>query len=213
MALSIYRFYQWLQPGLRQKRLRLLLDCCRPGPSTRILDIGGYVANWEGVAEVASSITLLNLSHPPAQPGQSKRFTCAVGDGCRMQYPDQAFDLAYSNSVIEHLGTFENQKRFAAEVRRVGKQLFVQTPNRWFFIEPHFVAPFLHFLPWPIAKRLLRWFSFRALVRQGDNINLRELADELRLLTEREVRSLFPDCEIHREKWFGMTKSFIAIRR
>ena len=102
---------------------------------------------------------------------------------------------------------------FAAEIRRVGRQYFVQTPNRWFFAEPHFISPFIHFLPRSWSRKLLPWLSLRAFVRHGDNRDLHELANELRLLSYRELRTLFPDAEIYREKWFGLTKSFIAIRR
>jgi SAM-dependent methyltransferase len=142
----------------------------------------------------------------------SARFKSIIGDGRKMDFADGSFDIVYSNCVIEHVGTFEDQKRFAAEARRVGKKLFVQTPNRWFFIEPHFGAVFLHFLPWSIARHLLRILSFRGLVGSGDNIDLKDLANELRLLSYREMKALFLDCEIYREKWFGLTKSFIAIR-
>jgi hypothetical protein len=75
------------------------------------------------------------------------------------------------------------------------------------------VTAFIHFLPAGLARKLLPVFSFRGLFRSGDNIELQKLAAELRLLNFREVKELFPDCEIHREKWFGLTKSFIAVRR
>ena len=192
--------------------MQVMMDRLRPTCSTRILDVGGYVFDWEGVVPITSPIVLLNLAHPP-HATLPERFTPVVGDARSMEFPDRAFDIAYSNSVIEHLRTFEDQKRFSAECRRVGRQLFIQTPNRWFFIEPHFVVPFIHFLPWSIAKHIVRFLSFRALFRRGDNIDLKKLADELRLLTFREMKELFPDCEIYREKWFGLTKSFVAIRQ
>ena len=106
-----------------------------------------------------------------------------------------------------------DQQRFAAEIRRVGRQVFVQTPNRWFFIESHFLTGFEHFLPWRVARQLLRFCSVRGLFRSGDNVDLRQLAAELRLLDFRQMQTLFPDCEIHREKWLGLTKSLIAVRR
>jgi len=162
---------------------------------------------------IDASITLFNLVYPPMDAPAPRRFTCHLGDGRKMPYADQSFDVAYSNSVIEHLRSFEDQKQFAREIRRVGRQVFVQTPNRWFFIEPHFIAPFVHFLPRRMARPLVRICSLRGLIRRGDNVEIKTLFDELRLLTYRELRELFPDCEIHRERWLGMTKSFIAIRR
>ena len=212
MGIGIYRLYQRLQPGLRRKRMELFLRLFQPDERTRILDVGGFAYDWDGVVPINSPVTLLNLSHPPAA-NLPARFTLETGDARQLPHPDRGFDVAYSNSVIEHLRTWENQQRFAAEIRRVGRQVFVQTPNRWFFIEPHFVTIFVHFLPWRVARKIIRFVSFRGWFRSGDNVDLRELADELRLLNYREVRALFPDCEIHREKWFGLTKSFIAVRR
>lgn len=211
MALNIYNLYQALQPGFRRKRLELFLERLSPASSTQILDVGGYPFDWEGVVPIDSHVTFLNVGYPPMGP-IANRFTCLVGDGRQMDFQDKAFDIVFANSVIEHVGTLADQRRFASEVRRVGKKLFVQTPNRRFFIEPHFGMAFIHYLPWPLARRLLQVFSFRALFRRGDTINLKQLADELRLLTFREMSELFPDCEIHREKLLGMTKSFMAIR-
>ena len=212
MAFGIYQFYSLFQPGFRRRRFKLFVEFFRPNQATRILDVGGFASDWDEVP-VESQITVLNLYHPRASGGSSARFTRDIGDARNMPYPDRSFDIVYSNSVIEHLGTFEAQMRFANEIRRVGRQMFVQTPNRYFFIESHFITPFVHFLPWRIAGRLLRFLSFRGLFRGGDNIELKKLAAELRLLNFREMKKLFPDCEIHREKWLGMTKSFIAIRR
>lgn len=210
MAFNIYNLYRIIQPGFRGRRIRLFLERLQPSSTTRI-DVGGYPFDWEGIVPIKSPITCLNVAYPPMQTFP-ERFQCLTGDGCRMEFSDKAFDILFSNSVIEHVGSYENQKRFAAEVRRVGKKVFIQTPNRWFFVEPHFGVAFVHFLPWPLAKRLLRIFSFRAWFRKGDNVDLKQLADELRLLTFREVKELFPDCEIIREKWFGLTKSFVAVR-
>lgn len=213
MGFGIYELYRLVQPGFRRQRLQVFLEALRPGPLTRILDVGGYVDNWEGVVPIESPVTLLNLSLPPNVASVPKRYTCLAGDGRKMNFPDGSFDIVFSNSVIEHVGSFEDQKRFAAEVRRVGKKIYLQTPNRWFFIEPHFVTVFVHFLPWSIARRLIRFCSYRGWVRSGDNIDLKRLAEELRLLSGKELKELFPDCEIHRERLFGMTKSFMVVRR
>ena len=211
MGPGVYSIYRLVQPAFRRRRIQLLLDILKPQPTTRILDVGGYVGNWDKVVPIESPVTCLNLQAPKGPVPE--RFTCCAGDGRCLPFADRSFDLVFSNSVIEHVGTYEDQKRFAAELRRVGGQIFVQTPNRWFFIETHFLTVFVHFLPWRFARRLIRVFSLRGWMRRGDNIDLKELANELRLLGLREVRELFPDCEIHREKWFGFTKSFVAIRR
>jgi hypothetical protein len=71
----------------------------------------------------------------------------------------------------------------------------------------------VHFLPRAVSRKVIRWFSYRGWFRSGDNANLHQLAEELRLLSKRELQRLFPDAEIHQESWFGLAKSWIAIRR
>lgn len=212
MGFGIYQFYNCLQPGFRRKRVELFLKQFQPTAATRILDVGGFPADWEGVVPIESQITCVNPDQKPAAQPWPARYAEEIGDGCALRYPDASFDIGYSNSVIEHLTTWENQQKFAAEIRRAGRAVFLQTPNRWFPIEPHFVTAFVHFLPRGLARKLLPVLSFRGWFRRGDNINLRVLAAELRLLSHREMKILFPDCEIYREKWFGLTKSFMAVR-
>lgn len=212
MAFGIYQLYRLFgQQSFRERRIRLFLGTFQPQESTCILDIGGYYYDWKNLP-IKSRVTLLNVVYPPDCQVTTDQFESEVGDGCNMRYADQSFDIAYSNSVIEHVGGYPEQRRMAAEIRRVGRHVFVQTPNRWFFIEPHFLTIFVHYLPWKIAKRLLQFCSLRAWFRSGENTDLKRFADELRFLSYREMKELFPDCEIYKEKWFGMTKSFIAIR-
>ncbi len=211
MAFGIYQLYRlFRQDNFRERRSRLFLETMKPDASTRILDVGGYSCNW-GHIPIPSPITFLNTEYPDGWRVTAGRFVSEVGDGRQMRFADQSFEIVYSNSVIEHVGTYEDQKRFAAEINRVGKRIFLQTPNRWFFVEPHFLALFVHYLPWPIAKRLLRVCSLRGLLRGGDNKNLRALAEELRFVSHRELKEFFPNCEIYREKCLGFTKSFIVI--
>ena len=71
-----------------------------------------------------------------------------VGDATDLgAFADGQFDVAFSNSVIEHLFTYEAQSHMARELQRVGRAHWVQTPNFWFPIEPHFLVPAWHWLP------------------------------------------------------------------
>jgi SAM-dependent methyltransferase len=209
---SIYSIYARWQPKFRAARMLRFRDTFSPTEATTILDIGGNHYDWPTLG-VDCRFTILNVDDIPTSWEMPQNFKYVVGNGCAMEFPDSSFDIAYSNSVIEHLTTWDAQVRFASETRRVGRAVYVQTPNRWFPIEPHFLAIFLHWLPRSTHRFLFRWFSIRGWLRRGDNVNLDTLVGELRLLSYREMKTLFPDCEIRREKWMGLTKSFIAIRR
>lgn len=136
-----------------------------------------------------------------------------VGNGCELEYADESYDIVFSNSVIEHLGTWENQIRFANEARRVGGKLWIQTPAREFFIEPHFIAPFIHWMPKSARKRLLRYFTVWGWLSKPTPEQVDSAIAEIRLLSYEEMLQLFPDCEIYRERFlFFFTKSYSAHR-
>ena len=210
--MNIYDVYARWQPGFRSRRRELFLEIFRPTEETTILDVGGTLGEWVDLP-VRAAITVMNLDDAPATEPKPANITYRVGDGRTLEFPDRSFDIAYSNSVIEHVGTREDQRRFAAEMLRVGSGVFVQTPNRWFPIEPHFVSPGVHFLPGPVARRLLPWLSVRGWFREGDNVSVQQLLTELRLLDAADMQTFFPKCELVRERWCGLTKSLIAVRR
>ena len=105
--------------------------------------------------------------------------------------------------MIEHVPK-ALQPAFAEEIRRVGERYFVQTPNRWFPIEPHYQMPLVHFLPERALRALNQRFTmgFRA---KGEWY-------ETTLLSASDLRRLFPEAQIHREKRFGLTKSLMVVR-
>ena len=176
---------------------------------TMIVDVGGTPLNWK-LIDCPARLTLVNIDDSFSQedwPGMSFE----VGDGRELRYADASFDVAFSNSAIEHVGTFDDQRRFADELRRVGKGVWVQTPAKEFFIEPHLFTPFIHRLPRETQRRLVRNFTVRGWIERPDQEAVDGLLN-VRLLTRREMESLFPDCELIEEKFLGMTKSYIAVR-
>ena len=94
-----------------------------------------------------------------------------VADGRDLPFGDGEFDVAFSNAVVEHVGSSDDQERFVRELCRVSKQVFVTTPNRLFPVDPHTLLPFLHWLPDGRRPGAL---------------------DGIRPLSSRELRSLFP---------------------
>jgi SAM-dependent methyltransferase len=192
--------------------MRRFIQRLQPTADSHILDIGGYPATWQN-SGVPSHVHIINLNPIPYSPREGfPPIETAVADGCALPYPDNSFDIVFSNSVIEHVGTRERQKAFAYEARRLGRKLWIQTPARWFFIEPHLIAPFIHFLPLSVQQRLLRYFTPWGWLTRPTPEQVKIFLAEVRLLTYREVKELFPDCTILRERFFGMTKSYIAVR-
>jgi hypothetical protein len=213
MAFNIYSAYRWLQPRFRRKRWRHFLQTFAVDSETPILDVGGHPGEWMSGVDMPVTVTVVNVGPWPESLNAPPRFTYCEADARVLPFADASFELAYSNSVIEHVGTWEDQEKFAHEIRRVGRNLYVQTPNRWFPIEPHFLALFVHWLPRSWHRRLLPILSLRGWFRKGDDVDASRLAEEVRLLSFAEMKRLFPDCEIYRERVFGFVKSLIAIRR
>ena len=176
----------------------------------RILDIGGTHSFWDQMgfsSTCEGSITVLNLTKPmDSTPG----FTSTVGDARDIQFGSMSFDVVFSNSVLEHVGEYEDQRRMAEEVKRVGKRFFIQTPNKNFPIEPHFLFPFFQFMPLSVRIWMVRHFNMGWYRRISDYQEARELVESVRMLEKRELIDLFPDATIIPEKFMGMTKSFIV---
>jgi hypothetical protein len=124
------------------------------------------------------------------------------------QFTDRQFDVVFSNSVIEHVGGIAEQRSMADEIRRIGRRYYVQTPNRYFPMEPHFLFPFFAVLPVGVRAFLLRHLALGWYSRVEDREESYVLARSIRLLTSRELRALFPDGQLVREYFLGMTKSF-----
>jgi Methyltransferase domain len=200
---------------MRRKRLKWLIELMEDfeEPVT-ILDVGGTEGFWlnhRHLLQRTHQITVLNrFDHSSSSDG----IAFVAGDACSMpQFSNQQFNICFSNSVIEHLVTLSNQQRMAAEMRRVACAYFMQTPCRWFPIEPHFLFPFWQFLPTNLRIFLLTKSRIGWLDRQPNREAARKLVEEIRLLSSGEVRSLFPNASVHRERLCGFTKSYIAVGR
>jgi len=179
-----------------------------------VLDVGGTTAYWLDLEPVwhgrPITFTLVNLQPEPiADP----RFRSLVAD-CRNldQFADNAFDVVHSNSVIEHVGRWGDMRRMAHEVRRLAPRYFVQTPNFWFPIEPHFRTPFFHWLPEPLRIALVRWRSCGAFPRAETIDDAQRFIEDSILIDAPRLAALFPEARIERERVLGLTKSLVAIR-
>ncbi len=209
---------------LRRKRMAPLVDLVRAAyersGSVRVLDLGGTAAYWRAfpadvLAECRVTVRLINLPDGHVQPVDlPPGFESVTGDACRLvDYPDGSIDVVHSNSVLEHVGGWDQRMAFASEARRVGRSYFVQTPNFWFPIEPHFMTPAYHWLPRPLRVALLGRMRLGHFPRERSVDAAVRLVEGIELMDRRQFRALFPDGEIRTERWFGLPKSLIAIRR
>ena len=178
----------------RRRKLRLFLDELCPTSTSTILDIGvdeiGFGAEggqsgcgthnfFEEQYPWRSRITALGLHDGTSFSLRHPEIVYVQGDACALPFADQSFDIVFSNAVIEHVGEIDRQRLFVAEALRVGRRVFLTTPNRWFPIELHTRLPLVHWLPRGAAGRAY------ALAGRG-------WARENHLLGSGELRRLFP---------------------
>ncbi len=178
----------------------------------KILDVGGVPDYWKylGFNHInAVRITSLNLDTFDVPDEFKNTMTSVKGNAINMQeFEDQTFDIVFSNSVIEHVGEFDNQKKMAHEMLRIAPHGYLQTPNKGFFIEPHFLFPFFQFLPHRIREDLCLRFQMGYFKKASTREEAKKTVDDVHLLTYKQLKILFPNARIYKEKWMGMTKSF-----
>lgn len=197
---------------LRRRRFELFRELLLsvPRPLT-ILDVGGTSNFWDrmeflGVPDV--HIVLLNLE---AGGSPHSNVVSVAGDARDLsQFKDGEFEVAFSNSVIEHVGGRKDQERMARELRRVSRRYFIQTPNRWFPVEPHFLFPAFQFLPRRVQTWLVQHFALGYTGRIPDRAKAEARVSRIELLSVRDMRALFPEARLYRERVLGLTKSITA---
>lgn len=114
------------------------------------------------------------------------RLRSMVADGRSLPFETGSFEWVFSNAVIEHVGGWKDQVRFAQEIRRVAaKGYFVTTPNRHFPLEPHTLIPFFQFFPTALQRRVAPYSP--GYLRRYEEINL---------LSASQMQELFPEARI-----------------
>jgi SAM-dependent methyltransferase len=184
-----------------------------------IIDLGGREVYWDIGADFLErhrgriKIHLVNLEYDLAPVRDAGLFEAHAGDACdARRFDGCTFDLVHSNSVIEHVGGWERMVQFADNVRRLGPRYYVQTPNFWFPLEPHFRMPAFQWLPARWRTHLLQMRRLGFYDREPDYREARAIIDEIRLLTRHDMAHLFPDADIGMERVAGLPKSIMASR-
>ena len=199
-----------LSSRLRERRWQRLLEVFPDIEEMRVLDLGGEAEFWRRRREHPAHVTMVNLF---PQHHREPWLESIAADACELPGDLGRFDLAFSNSVIEHVGAHDRRERFAEQVRRSAPRYWVQTPNRWFPIEPHFVFPFFQHLPTTAQAHVARWWPLGNFAAVKDVDVARRAALGIELVSKADMRGYFPDAEILVERFAGLPKSFVAVRR
>ena len=194
----------------RDRRWAWLVETFPDLAEMSVLDLGGRVDTWQRAPVRAKHVHVVNLeplpTELPAWAEADHADACALpGHIARRRY-----DLVFSNSVIEHVGGHERRLRFAEAVRTLADAYWVQTPYRYFPVEPHWIAPPMQFLP--VAVRTA--FAYRwplAHTRPRDRADALDSVLWTELLDRTQLRHYFPDAELRAERVLGMVKSLIAM--
>ena len=178
----------------RRRKLALFLELIGPSPETTVLDVGvDEISAGEPGGETGcrthnvledrypwpARITALGLHDGAQFRERYPEIRYVQGDACALPFEDGAFDVVHSNAVIEHVGGPERQQAFVREALRVGRRVFLTTPNRWFPVELHTRLPLVHWLPEPLAARAY-------------DLARMPWAKENHLLGPADLRALFP---------------------
>ncbi len=176
----------------------------------RVLDLGGTPESWRLAPVRPASVTTVNLL---ATDSVTEGVIAIQGDACD---PPRAvahgrFDLVYSNSVLEHVGGHTQRQRFADNVHALADRHWVQTPYRYFPIEPHWLFPGMQWLPYEARVQVsMRWN--RGHVRTYTREDAQEQVDEIDLIGISQMRRYFPTSVIWYERFAGLIKSLVAVR-
>ena len=195
--------------AFRRRRWTRLLDRFPDLAEMRVLDLGGTVQHWTTSPVMPASLTVLNLM---GQEAPDERVDVQIGDACDPPscVRSETYDLVYSNSVLEHVGGHARRQQMADVVAASGERHWVQTPNRYFPLEPHWLFPGFQFLP--ISARIWVTEHWPLGYIRGVGRAAVEQVLSTELVGSREMSFLFPDSELQSERALGLTKSLIAVR-
>lgn len=207
---------------MRLRRFRIVNDLIAKTLQARgkctILDIGGTEYYWRLDSDFLQQhngkikIVTVNLGDASDAQTDDAMFEHTTGDATsREPYAARDFDLIHSNSVIEHVGPWRKIRAMADQIRGAGKPYYLQTPNFWFPVEPHFRTIAFQWLPpsWRAQMLLKKQRGFRA---AGDWDAAMESIESVNLLTIRQMRELFPDATIHHERIGPLVKSIMVVK-
>lgn len=195
----------------RKRKWKIFNSLLKPNFDTTILDVGFSDEEYSQADNFLekhyshlNKVTALGVDVPDKFKRRYPEVKAVQYCGVKFPFKNIVFDICWSNAVIEHVGSRDNQLRFLREIKRVSKSFFITTPNKYFPVEVHTRVPLLHFLPKKIFDKFLRiikkdWAT-------GDYMNLLSLKELKKLLKEADIKNY----KIIKDKFFFFTIDFIV---
>jgi hypothetical protein len=190
--------------------MEVLLDRFPDFAEMSIVDLGGDVRYWQAQSVRPAHVTIVSVDGHTID-GLEPWMSGVLGDACDIGSVQGRFDLVFSNSVIEHVGGSRYRRGFAEVVHGLSDRHWIQTPYRYFPLEPHFKFPAFQFLPLRLRVRIAQNWKPSFISSRPEIEPVGFVADH-ELLGRTEMRALFPESEIIAERVGGLTKSLIAVK-
>lgn len=200
------RLFNKVSKKSRNKKYKLFLKTMRPNDESKILDVGAGPGTFlEAMYKHKKNITSLDINKNLLRELKNKYPDIKIVQGSALKLPfkNKSFDIVFSNAVIEHVGDWKNQKKFAKEIQRVGKKWFITTPNKYFFLEPHYRVPFYQFVPKSIQRGISK------VTRVGPNYP-KGVWQDIYLLSSKDMKKLFPTSIIYKQRITLYPETIIA---
>lgn len=191
----------------RARRWDRLMQAFPNLDSMKILDLGGTPGFWRNASTQPAHVTVVNIVNEPVDEPWIRY---VQGDACAPPLGGEKFDAVVSNSLLEHVGGHWRRQQVADVVHASADRHWVQTPYRYFPVEPHWVAPGMQFLPVSARARVSARWPLGSVHVPADEIMDNVL--EVELLSISEMRHYFPTSEIWKERFAGLPKSLVAIK-
>lgn len=199
----------------RTKKFSQFLSLVAPKPEETIVDVGVNTTEYSATDNYlekfyphTEKITAVGMGDFSIFKKRYPKVTALSGDGRALSFTTNTFDIAYSNAVIEHVGTFDDQRQFLSELYRVSSRGYLTTPNRYFPIELHTRIPLLHLL---LSKK-----NFDAFVTKiGKSW---AAGNYMSLLSEHDLHTLFSEVGIKnytliKNRFCGLPMTFTIVWR
>ena len=212
----------------RGRRIEIFRSHFHIDRQTKLLDYGSEhganIANYlDGLDFDPKNIFIADIDREAVEAGgRTYGFNpVPIEEAGTLPFDDSFFDIVFCSSVIEHTTvdksavwkvkkssefkerSWQRQREVAAEISRLGRQYFVQTPSRSFPIESHTWLPLVAYLPRE---------QFVPLLRLSNRFWIKKSTPDFNLLDGGQMKDLFPDADILTERTFGLEKSIMAIK-